>query len=148
MGYVRKNSTVANPAKKSLTVFQNSYQETYTYQSGTVPVYGQVNIQITLASGLGTSNHNIEIKNNSDIPIEWRINGKPTVTISAHAGYTRYAYAGIKPNGSHDYGDLYTQAGAHIGPANYGRGYNGNVITGYTTQYSTMWNTKWRKLSA
>ena len=40
MGYMKKGGTVCNPAKKSLTVFQNSYQETYTYQSGTVPVYG------------------------------------------------------------------------------------------------------------
>ena len=137
MGYVRKNSTVANPAKKSLTVFQNSYT-----QSTSVPVYGWVNIQIDFIG-----NDNVRIDNHSDIPIEWRINGKPTVTINAHSGYSRYAYAGIKPGGSLDYGDLYTKAGAHIGRAN-GRGYDVSVITGYTTQYSTMWNTKWSKRSA
>lgn len=141
MGYVRKNSTVANPAKKNLTVFQNSYT-----QSTSVPVYGWVNIQITFESGI---NHNVSIYNESDIPIEWRINGKPTVTINAHRAYSQYAFAGVLPGGVADYGDLYTKAGAHIGQANSnGVGYKGNVITGYTTQYSTMWNTKWRKLDA
>lgn len=139
MGYLRKNDTVANPAKKSLTVFQNSYT-----QSTSVPTYGHISIDIRMP----VSSNIQTVYNNSDVPIEWRVDGKPTVTIGAHSQYGQDAFVGLEPGGYANYGHLYTKAGAYIGKAGYGGGYSGTYVTGYTTQYSTKWNTKWSKLSA
>lgn len=137
MGYLRKNGTVANPAKKSLTVFQNSYT-----QSTSVPTYGH----ITIATNITTNNNGgslLIVYNESDVPIEWRMNGAPTVTLAPHDGTGRPSI----DRTTNGYGDLYTKAGAYLGKA-YMNSYRGNAIIGYTTQYSTKWNTKWSKLSA
>ena len=152
MGYLRKDSTVANPAKKSLTVFQNSYQvwdhDDVVTGTRSIPIYGKAGWRMDEVhqdyAGSAWSIHN-----ESAFPIRVVNNGSTTtVPIGAHY-YTPYIQQRLETPKVYN-----ANTGAFIAQTT---NYSATVQTGSRTEtyeisrtpiYRTEWNTKWSKLSA
>jgi hypothetical protein len=146
MGYIRKGSTVANPAKKSLTVFQNS-------ATRTVPVYTNVTGYVGI-SDRGCANC-------MNVPVTFYGVTARYDSYAQGSGYHNYGTVTVAPGGSwaHMYSRYasgsWSSANWHYSYAMVGNrrfGYNqvianvGTVQTGSRTE--TYWNTKWSKRSA
>ena len=149
MGYVRKNSTVANPAKKSLTVFQNS-------ATRTVPVYTNVTGRV----GLGSSG----CTNYMNVPVTFYGVSASYVSYAQGSGYHNYGTITVAPGASwsHMYARYASGSMSTMANCNWSYSYAmvgnrrfepnqsitnvGQVQTGTRTE--TYWNTRWRKLSA
>lgn len=146
MGYVRKNSTVANPAKKSLTVFQNS-------ATRTVPVYTNVTGHVNKADS-GCTNY-------MNVPVTFYGVSASYQSQYQGSGYHNYGTVTVAPGGSwthmysgYVYGSM-SSANWHYSYAMVGnrRFENNQPITNVGTvqtgsRTETYWNTKWRKLDA
>ena len=148
MGYVRKNSTVCNPAKKSLTVFQNS-------ATRTVPVYTNVTGSVRKGNS-GCTNY-------MNVPVTFYEVSASYSSYAQGSGYHNHGTVTVAPGASwsHIYSS-YVSVSGNMSSANwfysyamvgnrrfeYSQGITnvGQVQTGTRTE--TYWNTRWRKLSA
>lgn len=140
MGYVRKNSTVANPAKKSLTVFQNS-------ATRTVPVYTNVTGSVGKSKSGCTNYMNVpvtfyEVRARCNSHYSSGYHNYGTVTVAPGASWNHIYSSMSSVNWSYSYAMVgnrrfeYSQDITNVG----------QVQTGTRTE--TYWNTRWRKLSA
>ena len=131
MGYVRKNSTVANPAKKSLTVFQNS-------GTRTVPVYDTVGGTVTYS--ISSYTHEMQVTNSSPYTLQCSCDGVSfTVNPRSH-GTSGAVYGGGVRNGTVSCNGQVLYSGSGTGS------FSKYIQVGSRTE--TYWNTKWSKRSA
>lgn len=146
MGYIKKNGTVANPAKKSLTVFQNS-------GTRTVPVYTTVTGSVWIGSSGCTNRMNVPVTfygvwaNYASYASGSGYHNYGTVTVAPHTEwkhmYSQYGSGGMS---TCNWGYSYAMVGNRRFENNQDISNVGQIQTGSRTE--TYWNTKWRKLSA
>lgn len=168
MGYIRKSSTVANPAKKSLTVFQNSYQvwdhDDVVTGTRSVPVYTNVTGYVSKFDS-GCNNYmNVPVTFygvSASYQSQYQGSGSHnygTITVAPGGSWT-HMYSSYSSGGMStcNWGYSYAMVGNRRFERNQGITNVGQVQTGTRTEqyevsrtpvYRTDWNTRWHKLSA
>ena len=153
MGFVKKTNTVADPARKNGTIFQDQY----TYQSGTTPIYrketryrNQYGLAIGAIYGVLRISTNFPIA----VTLKYRRTYTPNVweSVSVPACYK-------SPDWVFDVATINTQSIAEwnlVLPAGWTKvgtfeavkndeAYVVNVLDHNEPIYSTAWHTKWSK---